>query len=236
MKKQYCLCSPLLPTSVREIFYEFDIEPINIPPCTRLQKPVCTHPDMLFFKMSDGSLLTEQGYFEENREFFSNLEKLTEIKTSGVTLSEKYPADVAFDALKIENTLFCLEKNTAPEILNNAEKVVNIRQGYAKCSSLVIGSSVITADKSIHTAVTQSGFDALLITPGGIELDGYSCGFIGGASAVIENTKTVVVFGDILYHEYSDNICGFCNNKGYKLRFPGNSYPHDHGGCLFFYT
>ncbi len=217
-----------------ELFACHGITPINIPPCPRLATPVCTHPDMLFFKLSDDSILTEKQYFDENRDFFNSLPKELKIKTSNLSLAQSYPHDIAFDALKIKNTLFCLEKHTSPEIILDAEKVVNIKQGYAKCSSLVMGEAVITADKRICEAVTSNGFDCLLISPQGIELDGYSRGFIGGASAVIEEEKSVIFFGNISLHPSYKEISDFCEEKGYKLQYHCNSYPKDLGGSLLF--
>ncbi len=229
------LCAPQSTDSVTlQIFRSYGITPIEIPPCTRLEIPVCTHPDMLFFKLSDGTLLTEKQYFDENPDFFNTLPKELKIKKSEIKLAPKYPNDIAFDALKIKNTLFCLKKHTAPEILSDAENVININQGYAKCSSLVIGDAVITADKSIHKAVTENGFDCLLISPDGIELDGYDCGFIGGASVVIEEEKTVIFFGNLSLHPSCKELSAFCNEKGYKLHTNANSRLKDLGGALLF--
>ncbi len=230
----YVLCNPEFDFVTRKILNEYNIECIDIPRCTRLPFPVKAHSDMLFFKLSNGSLLTEKSYYRENSEFFCHLEKLVKIKTSAITLAQNYPNDIAFDAFRVENTVFCLEKHTAPEILADSDKVVNVKQGYAKCSSLLIGSSVITADKCMYTAVTANGFDCLLISPEGITLDGYNCGFIGGASAVIEQEKTVIFFGNISLHPSYDLISSFCKEKGYALRFCGSSYPKDLGGALLF--
>ncbi len=232
--KKHALCSPELYPETRKIFNSHGIFCIDIPAYKKLQKPVYTHPDMLFFKLSDGSYLTEKDYYEENRAFFASLPPSLKIKTSSAKLSENYPCDVAFDALKVENTLFCLKKHTCPEIIADSAKVINVKQGYAKCSSLVIGSSVITADKSIYSAVTENSFDCLLISPDGIQLNGYGCGFIGGASAVLEDEKTVIFFGNISLHTSFNEIQGFCQKKGYKLLFECNSYPSDFGGALLF--
>ncbi len=219
-----------------EIFAKHGISVINIPMCPRLAPPVSSHPDMLFYRMSDGTLLTEQKYFEENEAFFNSLPRGLKIKTSAITLAQNYPNDIAFDALRVENTVFCLEKHTAPEILADSDKVVNVKQGYAKCSSLLIGNSVITADKGIYTAVTANGFDCLLIEPEGITLDGYDCGFIGGASAVIEQEKTVVFFGNISLHPSYLEIKDLFKKKGYKAHINANSYLKDLGGGLLFFV
>ncbi len=238
--KKYVLLSPKFEESIIEesvtlsIFKDHDFTPISIPKCSRLDAPVCTHPDMLFFKLSDGSVLTEGRYYDENCEFFASLPPELKIKKSKLTLAPKYPNDIAFDALKVGNTVFCLEKHTAPEILADSDKVVNIQQGYTKCSSLVIGSSVITADKGIHSAVTANGYDSLLISPEGIALDGYSCGFIGGASAVFEEEKLVIFFGNISHHPSYKEIDDFFKKKGYKMHVNANSPLEDQGGALLF--
>lgn len=62
-------------------------------------------------------------------------------------------------------------------------KPVVCRQGYTKCSVCVVDrEAIITSDRGIAVALRKSGLDVLLISAEGVELDGFGCGFIGGAA------------------------------------------------------
>ena len=52
------------------------------------------------------------------------------------------------------------------------------------------------------------GIEVLTVSPSGIALPGYGCGFIGGASAVINSTA--VFFGSLKNHPDAERIAEFC--------------------------
>ena len=57
-----------------------------------------------------------------------------------------------------------------------------VRQGYAKCSMLVVDErSIITQDAGIARAARGIGLNVLEIMPGYVALDGFEYGFLGGA-------------------------------------------------------
>lgn len=63
--------------------------------------------------------------------------------------------------------------------------ILNVGQGYSKCSCAILADgAIITADRGIATVTRQNGIDTLLISEGHVELPGYSYGFIGGASGL----------------------------------------------------
>ena len=99
---------------------------------------------------------------------------------------EGYPRDCALNACIAGGRFFHRLDASSPEALANLPaglETVNIAQGYAKCSVCVVdGRSVITADRGIAKAALSAGLDVLTVTPGYIELEGFDCGFIGGAS------------------------------------------------------
>lgn len=75
-------------------------------------------------------------------------------------------------------------KDIAQYLTNKLKlKVINCRQGYTKCSVCVVDrEAIITSDRGIAVALRKSGLDVLLISAEGVELDGFGCGFIGGAA------------------------------------------------------
>jgi hypothetical protein len=94
--------------------------------------------------------------------------------------------------------------------------MVDVRQGYAKCSIVIVDEdSIITYDKGIERACSAAGMDVLLIRPGYIRLDGYDTGFIGGTSGRIGDT--IFFYGDPDTHPDGDAIRKFILSKGLKI-------------------
>ncbi len=223
------LCSPLLSESVKEIFHALGHETLCIPPCKSLAEPVRTHPDMLFSSIGDGALLTDGSYMNDNAELFSRLEKIAEIRASKRSLAREYPGDILFDAARNSDMLFGRLKHTAPELLELCSVKKDVKQGYARCSTLMLSDGAVSADKGLCKSFMECGLDVLNISCGGIELSGYGYGFIGGASAVLEPDKTVVFFGDITKHSDGKKITEFCEEHGYRALYPKGEPLYDHG-------
>ena len=174
------LCSSLLPKSVKTILSELGGEGFDIPACSRLDKPVSSHPDMLFSELSDGTLVTEGKYYAENQSFFEAFG--SRIRPGVTELSPKYPFDVAFDVIRHNGLAIGKAEYIAPEITADATAVINAKQGYALCSTLKAASFAITADKHIYNILVENSCETLLVSGKNIRLRGYGCGFIGGAS------------------------------------------------------
>ena len=150
---------------------------------------------------------------------------------------KKYPNDIALNVLSVNKTVFCNLKHTAKEILeyarNNNYNMVNVNQGYASCSTLVVGDKyAITADKGILNALKAENIDCLLINENGIRLDGYDYGFIGGSSAVIGNT--VYFFGSLDNHPSSKEIKAFLEERKVEYVEITNDVISDFGGAKTF--
>jgi len=149
-------------------------------------------------------------------------------------LSGKYPHNVSLNAGLIDNYLFCRETALATEVRErcneNNIKIINVNQGYAKCSTLIINNSIITSDVSIKKAAENVGIRVLLIQPGFIELNGAEYGFIGGASGVIGDT--VYFFGNISKHPNYTNIASFINENGMNLISLTDEKLQDIGGFV----
>ncbi len=134
-------------------------------------------------------------------------------------LETLYPHNVALNAALVGNNLFCKVDALAAEVrdfcINNDIRLVNVNQGYAKCSTLIVNdNAIITADPTIHKAATDVNIDALLINQGHIVLDDKNYGFIGGASGVIGDN--VLFFGDLDTHPDAESIKLFL--KKYNMR------------------
>ena len=83
----------------------------------------------------------------------------------------------------------------------------------------------------IHNALTKNGISSLYVTTSSITLDGYNCGFIGGAGGVYDSKA--YFFGDIKNHVDYAKIENFLSEQNCAV-FPilgGGVY--DFGGIKF---
>lgn len=149
----------------------------------------------------------------------------------------KYPEDILLNFLYLNNTLYgklsAIDKNLLDYCKENNIRTVNIKQGYARCSTLVLNKkAVITSDLSIEKALKKDGVEVLLISSGSIVLDGYDYGFIGGASGKIEE-NTIAFFGNVTSHPDYKKIENFCENHNISIKIICKDMPlTDIGGIV----
>lgn len=137
-------------------------------------------------------------------------------------VGQRYPENILLNFLFLNNTLYgklsAIDKNLIDYCKANNIKTVNVNQGYARCSTLVLNSNaVITSDLSIEKALKNNGVEVLLISSGNIVLDGYDYGFIGGASGKIDE-NTVAFFGNIENHPDYLKILNFCESHNVSIK------------------
>lgn len=131
----------------------------------------------------------------------------------------EYPFNVALNAAFLGDKLLCKESSLNKEVKKfcekNGIKIINVNQGYTKCSTLVLNErAVITADRGIANTCEKNGVEALLISEGNIKLSGDAYGFIGGASGVIGDT--VYFFGNVELHPEFMIISEFIESQQMK--------------------
>ena len=208
---------------------------IELEPNPNLPTPVAAHPDMQILIIDDTAVLT-RGLYDTNSELRSKLCSDLTVRFAEHAHTGVYPGDVGLNALKIGKYLIAKSDSLDPEIkrlcVEKNIEIVNVKQGYAKCSTLALDNAVITADAGIAAAARGLGFDALMITPGGITLEGYDYGFIGGASYYDSESKTVYFFGDITQHPDSIRIVDFLHSHGVDICQSAACTLADFGGAV----
>ena len=175
--------------------------------CKNIAEPVCAHPDVTLTKIEDVFVCSPDSYDYYNT-FLGD--KLLKGKKE---LSFHYPFDIAYNVLIYKNFAFAKAKYTDDVVKKELEKrnikLINVNQGYAKCSAAVCDRGIITADETIYSACVENGIDALKITQGHVKLSGYEYGFVGGASGFIDGKLTF--FGDVRNHPDYLKIKEFCD-------------------------
>lgn len=202
----------------------------KLPPFARLAEPVSSHGDMLtFFSREEKVLFVPKEYYEGNGEAFEGVrvELIDEVP------GKEYPKDIYLDALSVGDYLLCKASHTAKKI-KAGRRIIDVKQGYARCSVCLLGQEgAITADKGLKTALEKLGIPVMMIQSGNILLEGYSYGFIGGASLVID--KKVIFFGNIARHPDGERILEFIKSFGYTAEYPEEMALTDLGSAAVIY-
>ena len=161
------------------------ISVLEIPYNTLLPAPVCGHADLSAYYCGNGRLIVSPTIFRklEREPLLAGIELIEAEFTPG----NEYPADIALNACRIDQRIFCRSDMTDPAVLADARKsglnLIHISQGYARCSICIVDKShIITSDRGVAAAAATHGIDVLCISPGFFRLPGYDYGFIGGSS------------------------------------------------------
>lgn len=137
-------------------------------------------------------------------------------------LSGNYPWDAAYNVAILGDKIFCKKAITDEAVLYEAQKagytIVNINQGYAKCSVCPVDEkSAISADASFIKAAEATGVDVLAITNNGIRLEGFDNGFFGGC-VYMADRKTLAVKGDISTLPQFETIKDFLAKRDIRIK------------------
>lgn len=231
-----CVCDYRTPKGVLDsLKKEFEI--IQLPPDTSLPEAVNGHSDLLIFKI-DNKLVTRKNYYRTAKDKIDLIcdKGGLELVLSEAEAGEEYPSDCGLCAAVSGRIMICRKASTDVEILRLADdpgyNLLNVPQGYSKCSCAVLADgSIITADRGIAKVTLENGIDTLLITEGNIELPGYAYGFIGGATGLCENT--LYFCGNLESHPDHTAIEEFARKHSTKCVSLSEEKLYDIGSLLF---
>lgn len=231
-----CICDYRTPASVLcSLKKEFEV--IKLPLDASLPAPVWGHSDLLIFRL-DNYLITRSSYYRIARREIDYI-----CQKAGLILSfsdseagDKYPDDCRLCAVVSGDKLIGSMKSTDGEILYLAKrlgyKLINVPQGYAKCSCAVLSDgALITADRGIAAVTLKSGIDTLLISEGEVDLPGYSYGFIGGACGLCGDK--LYFCGDLKKHPDCAAIEEFAHKHNTECISLSNEKLYDVGSLIF---
>lgn len=145
-------------------------------------------------------------------------------------IRDGYPDDCVLNNLITDKYIITGKRTALPYNDLCGRRIVRVNQGYVKCSVVDLGGRYVTSDISIYNKLRELGYDVLLTDNEGIRLDGFSCGFIGGATAVIN--KKLFVFGDITKHKDHDKITRFALSSVDGIISLGDGEIYDYGGAV----
>ena len=161
----------------------------------------------------------------------------TKIIIEEKSITNKYPHNISLNGAFIGDYYICKKSHSNTDLLrlyiNNGVQIIDVNQGYAKCSTVIISNNaIITDDEAIYNKCkTIANIDALKISKGSVMLDGYNYGFIGGCCFKID--KNILAFcGDVKTHRDYDNIKAFCKNYSVDVLNLSNKPLVDVGGAV----
>ncbi|MFT5875359.1 MAG: hypothetical protein ACI8WT_004342 [Clostridium sp.] len=194
----------------KEYLFSLGYNLLICPPSNLLYEAVCGHPDMLMH-ISGNSIIVHK---DMNSEFIHKLVLLNyKVLKSNSALQSKYPYNICLNSLSINNLFVHSVNFTDTNLLSlsKEKKIINVNQGYTKCSTCIVNDhAIITSDVSIAKALILEKIDVLLIPPGDILLPGLNYGFIGGATGLLE-CNVLAFYGHLDHYLYGKEVLNFLN-------------------------
>lgn len=178
-----------------------------------------THPDMCVCHLENNKIVVSPDSYQYYNEILSDFG--FEIIKGDSVLSPEYPSDIAYNCVLINGKLFHNLKYTDKKILefaqdNNYERI-NVKQGYTKCSTLIVDSeSVITSDAGLYKVYINNGIKTLYVSNEKIKLRNFNCGFIGGCGGLLSKNK-MAFFGDVKKHPDYNRIREFLSERNIEI-------------------
>lgn len=197
-------------------------------------KNIDDHPDIALHPINERKFISAPSAFHYYKDKLGSLG--LEVICGNKELGGKYPGDCYYNIGRVGKYYFgksfYVDSVLEKELINTGHDMIEVRQAYAKCSSLAIGkNSAITSDKGIYKELSAKGIDVGLFRQEGIELDGYPVGFLGGTCGMIGSDR-ILFTGNI--DEYSDGLRlrNFLNEHKIKIYFPKNLRLRDLGSLI----
>ena len=221
-------------SAIKALGFEIAILPAE----KKLSSPVASHADMLVCIIGS-YFFCGKDYYNKNKAILKKIEDFGyKPILCDIDYQSEYPYDIPLNQAIVGKYIIGKKDACAKEIVSfakeNGYEYISTKQGYAKCSSLILNEkAIVSADDRISDAALVIGADFLKIenSSQNIILKGYDYGFIGGASAVYGNT--VFFFGDISKHKNYNSISSFCKKHGFEIYSLTDEALTDVGGAFF---
>ncbi len=211
-----------------------NIKVILCPSSNLLYPAVCGHPDMLLHIIDEQTIIVHKN---TDKEFVKLLKNLgINVILSSKSLENKYPEDIILNALNIGDIFMHKLNYTDPNLLSliKHKKLLNINQGYSKCSTAIVSpNAVMTSDIKIEKLTKKNDIDVLLLPPGDIILPGLNYGFIGGTCGLLDD-NTLAFYGNLNMYKYGNEVLNFLKKHNVKPVFLSEGKLIDRGSifCL----
>lgn len=190
---------------------KLNLQYIKVPKCPLVHKSIDGHVDiqMNILDKSKRKIIVHK---DIDISFLNEINKFNiDYIFSDKCLNKDYPEDIILNYLSINNLFVHNTKYTDKIVLDNIKdkKIINVKQGYTKCSVLPINdNAAITSDKIIAKKLSENNIDVLRVPHGDIMLPGMNYGFIGGVGGLISPNK-LALFGQLSEYCFGNEVYNF---------------------------
>ncbi len=211
-----------------------EIEILKVVSHKNLYPAVASHPDMLIHHVGKNTVIYAP---DTDAQLLRRLEQYGFLLMKGEAyISPKYPSDIAYNVARVGHYYFQNLKYTDPVIKRQLEgqgvEPVNVKQGYAKCSVLVLDeNSIVTSDPGIAKAAESKDLNVLFVKERAIRLPGLNYGFIGGIGGMISK-NTLAINGDIKKLDCYSELVDFISKRNIKYVCLSDEYVTDIGSII----
>ncbi len=220
-KVRLALVDPRMPESMKRFLNDRGVETVDGFSSKMTYEAISGHPDISFCHLGGSKVVVSPESFEH---YVKELSRHGfEVVRGKKTPKIKYPDNICYNAAIIGRRVIHKLSHIDEVLLRELEckdiKKINVKQGYSKCSICIVGeNAIITADSKINESARKNGVDSLLVRAGGIVLDGFEYGFIGGCSGLVSENE-IFFAGDILNHQDGSLIMDFLEKNGKSAVF-----------------
>lgn len=181
----------------------FHLQVLFTTPNENLPEGLKGHPDLLVHQLPDGNLVVDRDNLDYYKKLFLDRKVIPSSRSIGSTYEEYVGLNsFCFGKYFVHNL-----KLTDEVLLEYYKRhnyiMVDVKQGYSKCSTFVGSNFLITSDMGIFKKL-RDNVRIFLIDPGQIKLKNYDYGFIGGASGKVFNYHYLT--GDYSNHSSRETI------------------------------
>ena len=180
-----------------------------------LDPRIADHPDLSIFPLDKDNIVVADEVYDYYKKMLADKNLIR-----GERVSKKYPLDSIYNIIKFHDFYIHnahTEKTIKKYFTDNKISHLMVKQGYTKCSTIVLKESLLTADYGIYKAL-KDRLRVILLEDDYIRLDGFDKGFIGGCCGLVGNK--LIFTGDISYHKSYDLIKKECDREKIEIIYP----------------
>ncbi len=221
-----------LSEKTEESLRKYGIDIIKTQSVKNVDSRISTHADLVFLPLGgkNSAAAKEAEPFLETESLCSmNLLK------SDVFLSFEYPLDCPLNCVIIGKYIICnvdtVRKDVLEYCIRNSFEIINVKQGYTKCSVVPVSEqAIITDDISIYNRC-RDRLNVLPVEKGIVRLDGFNYGFIGGSAGKLGH-DILAFTGYITDSSVRKRIEDFCSLYGVKCVYLSDEKIYDVGSII----
>jgi hypothetical protein len=233
-KVSLALVDGRIPCDIEKSLIEKEIKLIKTKKINELYDAISYHPDIMLCHVGEDEIVAAPNTHESV--IYSLENEGFKIICGKKVLSKKYPLDIPYNVALIGKHAVCNVRHADEVLLDvltgKGYEIINVNQGYAKCSiSIINADAIVTSDSGIHNILSENNFKSLLITPGHIKLFEMNYGFIGGASGRISSSD-IAFLGDVNLHPDAERMSNFLNRNDKRPISLGKNHMIDLGTLI----